>query len=104
ERLTHYFSRMHVSAVGSTAKQLLKGDQSMVVVQEETAEDLVGMIPQLCQQEPLRVAGSVENRARRQGLQQVPLGQLQRRLQNCIACVAYALLLLPILTLRVEQL
>src|ERR1700722_9326672 len=40
ERLTHYFSRMHVSAVGSTAKQLLKGDQSMVVVQEETAEDL----------------------------------------------------------------
>src|ERR1700686_1791288 len=69
---------MHSGAVDGAAKQLLKGDESVAVVQVQAAENLVRPVTQLRQEESAGRLGGRERRSDAQRLAKMPPRQLDR--------------------------
>ena len=62
ERLPHDLARMNARAVDRAAEQLVERDQAMATVEVQAAEDLVGAIAQLGDEEGGGVLGRLEQR------------------------------------------
>src|ERR1700686_5743600 len=95
---------MHSGAVDGAAKQLLKGDESVPVVQVPAAENLVRPVTQLRQEESGGRLGSRERRSDAQRLAKMPPRQLHRRLEDRVARRPDARLREAALRFRVQQL
>src|SRR5580698_4609365 len=72
---------MHARAVDRAAKQFLKLDQPMALIEVETAKHFVFQIAQLRGEKIAGGLGRSERRAGAQGLRQMPPGEFDRRLQ-----------------------
>jgi hypothetical protein len=88
QRLSDDLARVYAGAIDRAAKELLKSGQTVAVVEIKAAEHFVRTISQSRHE---KIARGAWTRERRRGLELllvVPPGDLQRRLQLCVACTA----------------
>src|SRR5205823_2668608 len=102
--LPHDLLDVHVCYLSRSPGELLEGDQAMVAVEIQTAEDLVRPMLQLSAQIVLSGFGRRERGAALEGFAQVSLSQLERRLQRGIAGDADPSLVFPAVIPRCQQL
>src|SRR5262249_47316537 len=104
ERLANHLPWMHARAVDRATENLLKSQQSVAIVEEQAAKDLVWAIPELGEQEPARRIRLVQGRAAAKWLLEVTAGKLKGCHQRGIARRPDAQLALPPRPIRAQQL
>ena len=81
---------MDARAIDRAAEQLVEGDEPVPIVEVQAAEQLVGLVTQPADQEPMRGGRGIKQWAGAQRLGIVTARQLERRLQATVAGGAQA--------------
>jgi hypothetical protein len=86
ERLSNDLARVHAGTVDCAAKELIESRQTVAVVEIETAKYFVRAISQSRHEKIARGAWTRETWRGFELLLVMPPGDLERRLQLCVAC------------------
>lgn len=82
--LLDHLTRMHARAIYRAAKQFIEGDQSMTIVEVQTAKQLIRLIAQAGDEKAMGGSRGVEQRAGAQRLGVVSARQFERGLQTTV--------------------